>query len=227
MSLRISSLLLILAVLLPVGVNGQQPLAGTMLAPPAHAAVQAPEPFGPRDVDGDIDPWILTPKQHIAMDATLGGFLGSMGGGLVGLLAAELRCPKGERDLFFCTQPTVLPEVGFSLGMGPGAFSSARDAAVIQGCDPADARRRARRGAVRGVVVGLAPLLAFHLAGGRDERVEWTLALAGSGYQLASVTHATWGCLDAIERQPPAGAAAVGAFARNADAGMAPSEQNP
>jgi hypothetical protein len=215
MSLRICRTLLIPAALLPAFVHGQQPLAGTMLAPPAPAAVQAPEPPGPPDVAGGIDPWILTPKQHIAMDAILGGFLGSMGGGLVGLVAAEMSCPAGERDLFFCTRPTVLPEIGFSLGMGPGAYGSARDAAVIQGCDPADARRRAKRGAVRGLVAGLAPLLAFHLAGGRDERVEWTLALAGSGYQLASVTHATWGCLDAIDRPPTEPAAGAGAFERN------------
>lgn len=213
MSLRISLPIILLAVLLPAPVHAQQPLAATKLAPPAPAAVQAPGPHTAEGA-GDIDPWVLTPKQHIAMDAALGGFVGSMGGGLVGVVAAELRCPQGERDLFFCTRPTVLPELGFSLGVGPGAYSSARDAAVIQGCDPADARRRARRGAVRGFVAGLAPLLVFHLAGGRDDRVEWTLALAGSAYQVASVTQATWGCLDAVERQPPV--AAEEAFERAA-----------
>ncbi|MBW3569492.1 MAG: hypothetical protein KY467_00160 [Gemmatimonadetes bacterium] len=200
MGFPISRPLLILAVLLPASVHGQEPLAGTTLAPPAPAATQAREPLGAREADGGAGPWILTPKQHIAMDAFFGGSLGSMGGGLVGLLAAEVTCPAGDRGLFSCERPTVLPEIGFSLGVGPGAYSGARGAAVIQGCDPADARRRAGRGALRGLVVGLAPLLAFHLAGGREERVEWTLALAGSGYQVASVTHATWGCLDAITR---------------------------
>lgn len=224
MSLPIFRPILILAVLLPAPVHGQEPLAGTMLAPPATAAIHAPEPLGPRDVAGDAGPWILTPKQHIAMDAFFGGFLGSLGGGLVGLVASQTNCPAEERDIFGCNRRTVLPEIGFSLGTGPGAYSTARGAAVIQGCGPADARRRARRGAVRGLVVGLAPLLAFHLAGGRDERVEWTLALAGSGYQVASVTHATWGCLEAVERRPPL----QGASGRDATGpGMAPSEQNP
>jgi hypothetical protein len=215
MSFRIFRPLLVLAALLPASVHAQEPLAGTMLAPPAPAAVQAQEPLGPREGIGDMGPWILTPKQHIAMDAFFGGFLGSMGGGLVGFVASQANCPAEHRDIFGCNRRTVLPEIGFSLGVGPGAYSTARGAAVIQGCDPADARRRAGRGALRGLVVGIAPLLVFHLAGGRDERVEWTLALAGSGYQVASVTHATWGCLDAVERQPPVRAAAAGAFERN------------
>lgn len=162
--------------------------------------MQAQEPLGPRDAAGDAGPWILTPKQHIAMDAFFGGFLGSMGGVVVGFVASQLNCPPEHKGIFGCDRPTVLPEIGFSLGVGPGAYSAARGAAVIQGCDPAAARRHAGRGALRGVVVGLAPLLAFHLLGGRDERVEWTLALTGSAYQVASVTHATWGCLEAVER---------------------------
>jgi hypothetical protein len=120
-----------------------------------------------------------------------------MAGGVVGFLANEVTCPQDNKAIFNCERPMVLPEIGFSLGVGPGGYDSARGAAITQGCDPASARRHAGRGALRGTLAGVAPLLAFHLLGGRDERVEWTLALTGSAYQVASITHATWGCLDA------------------------------
>lgn len=69
------------------------------------------------------------------------------------------------------------------------------DSAGASGDTPPNARRRARSGAIRGFIAGVAPLLIYH-AIDDDPRVGWTLAVGGSALQVASIAHSTAGCLD-------------------------------
>ena len=171
--------------------------AVVLLLAAASAAIYAQRPL-PADSSGRIGwPIPMTPKQHIAASTVFGATMGMLVGGTAGWATAMGSCPEQDRRLFGCDRPSELPKYAVGLGVGGSAYLSAVSAAMEAGCERRDARRRSRRGAVRGLVVGIVPLLAYHLADGRDERVEWTLALAGSGYQAASVARSTWGCLDA------------------------------
>lgn len=180
MSLRVSRLLFAFGFLfatVPAALDAQEPL-------PADSAGRVGWPVG------------MTPRQHIAVSTFFGGTLGAAAGVVAGWGAAQMDCPPENREVLGCTRPSDLPRYGVALGTGTGAWWAAARAGAEAGCRPAVARRRARRGAIRGFVVGVAPLLAYHAAGGDDARVGWTLAVGGSALQVASIAHATAGCLD-------------------------------
>jgi hypothetical protein len=46
-------------------------------------------------------------------------------------------------------------------------------------------------------IVGAAPMLLYHAAGGDDAQVGWSLALGGSALPVASIAHSTAGCVRA------------------------------
>jgi hypothetical protein len=153
MFFRIPRLILVLAILLaaPMAVHAQQPL--------------------PADSSGRIGwPVAMTPRQHITVSTFFGATLGATAGAVAGWGAAQMECPPQNREILGCTAASNLPRYGVTLGAGTGAWWAAARAGAEAGCTPPDPRRRARSGAIRGFVVGVAPAADLSRDGRRPTR---------------------------------------------------------